>query len=90
MRAYVTMTKVPNTLDHLVFVSLYGIQNLIFLGYVEDEKKMGCGWVGGFMIENNATLWLHLASWNLPDFQLSWKSKMEPSVAKIGIFGKNL
>ena len=34
--------------------------------------------VGGFMIENNATLWLHIASWN---FQLSWKSKMEPSVA---------
>ena len=24
--------------------------------------------------ENNATLWLHLASWNLPDSQLSWDS----------------
>ena len=41
------------------------------------------GWVGGGWSkpENNATLWLHLASWNLPDSQLSWESKMEPSVA---------
>ena len=31
---------------------------------------------------NITTLWLHLASWNLLDFQLSWESKMEPSVAK--------
>ena len=29
------------------------------------------------------TSWLHLASWNLPDSQLSWESKMEPSVAII-------
>ena len=29
----------------------------------------------------NTILWLHLASWNLPDSQLSWESKMEPSVA---------
>ena len=44
---------------------------------------MGCGWrVGGWCQENNATLWLHLASWNLPDSQLSWESKMEPSLAK--------
>ena len=28
----------------------------------------------------NATSWLHLASWNLPDSQLSLESKMEPSV----------
>ena len=52
------------------------------------------GWVGGFH-ENNATLWLHLASWNLPDSQISWESKMEPSVAKItrhtiGAHGYNL
>ena len=31
---------------------------------------------------NNATLWLHLASWDLPDSQLSWEFKIEPSVAK--------
>ena len=53
---------------------------------------MGCGWVAQAMWwvaqamwwfhENNATLWLHLASLSLPNFQLSWKSKMEPSVAK--------
>ena len=35
-----------------------------------------------FKSENQATLWLHLASWNLPDSQLGYKSKMEPSVAK--------
>ena len=27
--------------------------------------------VGGWFPQNNATLWLHLASWNLPDSQLS-------------------
>ena len=39
--------------------------------------------VGGWVVyqDNNATPWLHLASWNLPDSQLSWESKMEPSVA---------
>ena len=37
--------------------------------------------VGGWsQSENNATLWLHLASWDLPDSQLSLESKMEPSV----------
>ena len=43
--------------------------------------------VGGWVVpsENQATLWLHLASWNLPDSQLSWESKMEPSVAIISI-----
>ena len=48
------------------------------------QKKLSSGWVGGWgwsKPENNATLWLHLASWNLPDSQLSWESKMEPSVA---------
>ena len=46
---------------------------------------MGCGWVGGWRVggfpQNNATPWLHLASWYLPDFQLCWESKMEPGVA---------
>ena len=32
--------------------------------------------------DNNATAWLHLASWNLPDSQLR-ESKMEPRVEKI-------
>ena len=41
------------------------------------------GWMAGWMIPtgNIATLWLHLARWNLLDSQLSWVSKMEPSVA---------
>ena len=33
------------------------------------------------MSGNKATPSLHLANWNLQDFQLSFKSKMEPSVA---------
>ena len=53
---------------------------------------MGCGWLGGWVAgwfhQNNATLWLHLASWALLDFQLCWESKMEPSVAKIHDFVK--
>ena len=37
------------------------------------QKKRSGGWVGGGVSqsENNATLWLYLASWNLPDSQLS-------------------
>ena len=38
------------------------------------------GW-GCSISGNNTTSWLHLARWNLPDSQLSWESKMEPSVA---------
>ena len=54
---------------------------------VEDEiskcwyqsiPNLGGGW---FFIGNNTTSWLHLASWDLLDSQLSWESKMEPSVA---------
>ena len=38
--------------------------------------------VGGWgSLHNPASLRLHLASWNLKDFQSSWKSNMEPSVA---------
>ena len=49
------------------------------------------GWVGGwFLSGNKATLWLHLASWNLPDYQSSWKSKMEPSVALMLLCGSIL
>ena len=39
----------------------------------------GGGWGS---LYNPASLRLHLASWNLLEFQLSWDSKMEPSVAK--------
>ena len=30
-----------------------------------------CGWVGRFH-ENIATLWVHVASWNLSDYQCFW------------------
>ena len=36
----------------------------------KEVLRVGGGW---FLVENNATLWLHLASWNLPDSQLSKK-----------------
>ena len=49
------------------------------------------GWVAGwFLTENIATLWLHLASWDLLDFQLSRESKMEQSVAISNIQISNL
>ena len=51
------------------------------------------GWVGGRLIPsgNITTSWLHLASWKLPDFQLSGKSKMEPSVTiKKGLSAKKI
>ena len=56
------------------------------------NKKNLTGWVGGWPIPsgNITTSWLHLASWNLLDFQLSWKSKMEPSVAIYSNFGNFL
>ena len=49
------------------------------------EKKR----VDFFLSGNIPTLWLYHACWNLPDFQLSPKSKMELSVA-ISISKKNL
>ena len=33
--------------------------------------------------DNNASLWLFLESWNLPDSTLCWESKMELSVEKM-------
>ena len=46
----------------------------------EDRQENPYGRV--VLSANTTTSWLHLASWNLPDSQLSWESKMEPSVAK--------
>ena len=36
-----------------------------------SQKKRWAPGGGWFWVQNNATLWLHLASWNLPDSQLS-------------------
>ena len=48
----------------------------------ENQSKYTAGWLAGWLKSDYSTnLWLHLASWNLPDSQLSWVSKMEPSVA---------
>ena len=56
---------------------------ILMVEYIQQEKSIWWGWVGGWVVlsGNNTTSWLHLASWNLPDSQLSWESKMEPSVA---------
>ena len=51
-------------------------------GYVVGLRRLCGGWVGNYS-DNNATLWPHLASWVLLDFQLSWDLKIGPSVAII-------
>ena len=44
----------------------------------EIHSRLTAGWLAGPVSDYSTTLWLHLASWNLPDSQLSWESKMEP------------
>ena len=86
-RTNVDWTFVPNVFDHLIFVNFEKSKRP---NLCSSQKKDGLqvgGWVGGarayhYWHENNATFWLHLASWDLPDCQPSWESKMEPSVAK--------
>ena len=50
-------------------------------GYFWQTLGAGAAAAYGYHQENNTTSWLHLASWDLPDSQFSWESKMEPSVA---------
>ena len=49
----------------------------MFFWLVED--KMSKCWYPS--LPNLGGVWLHLTSWNWPDFQSSWRIKMEPSVA---------
>ena len=42
-----------------------------------------CPLLAGSVSDYSNTLWLQIASRNLPNSQLSWESKMEPSVAII-------
>ena len=59
----------------------------VYYTYIFDGAKTqeDGGWIdggmGGFLSGNNITLWLHLASWDFPNFQISLKSKMDLSVA---------
>ena len=46
------------------------------------QVRLTAGWVGGWSSDYSTTSWLHLASWNLPDSQPSWESKMEPECGK--------
>ena len=71
MRTNAAWTNVPNPSDYVYSVNLDSMQNYSFLGCVEVERKDGLRVAGGWFHENNATLWLHLASWNLLDSQLS-------------------
>ena len=50
-------------------------------GHFQTNPSGRPGRVGSVLTKNNNTSWLHLASWNLLDSQLSLVSKMEPSVA---------
>ena len=44
---------------------------------------MGGWWVGGTLVENNATSWPNLQVKNLQEFKSSWIPKLGPSVAKM-------
>ena len=87
IRTNVDWTFGLNVFDHLIFVNFEKSKRP---NLCSSQKKDGLqvgGWVGGarayhYWHENDATFWLHLASWDLPDCQPSWESKMEPSVAK--------
>ena len=48
--------------------------------YIQQEKSIWSARLGGWFFQEILLL-LHLTSWNLPVSQLSWESKMEPSVA---------
>ena len=67
----VAWVNIQNTLEHLHLVDLGYMQKFQYLDHQEVVKKDGLRGVGGWSHENNATLWLHLASWNLPDSQFS-------------------
>ena len=58
-------------------------KQLLKLDWVVGSGLVWSGLVGSGLVltENNTTSWLHLASRNLPDSQLSCESKMEPSMA---------
>ena len=61
-RTNVAWANVPNILDRRIFVNLGYMPNFSFLGYAEVRKKDVLRVGGWFWVENNATLWLHLAS----------------------------
>ena len=69
------------------------------LPYIPEEHqtqrrviRLG-GWVGGWgSINNTASLRLHLASWNLLEFQLSWNPRWsrEWQYQEVTVFWRNL
>ena len=80
------LLPVPDCPTYLNLKCGENMYDLYMLRY--SLPKLPSRWVGGqvggwvVIAGNITTLWLHLASWNLPGSQLNWESKMEPSVAK--------
>ena len=62
----------PHNIERTWFSALLSLQE----GFPTDAVVVVVG--GWSQLHFIATSWLHLASWNLPDFQLRWESKMEP------------
>ena len=49
----------------------HNIERKTELGGRVGSGRVGSGLAGSVLAGNNTTSWLHLASWNLPDSQLS-------------------
>ena len=70
LTAYFSHFVVPSCkLELAIFSALLRIQD----GFPTEA-------VGGWLVQLHyiATLWLHLASWNLPDYQLCREFKIKP------------
>ena len=60
--------QLPGRGGHRTYFVGVGTTHNIYRKHLAVGGLVGGGWSKP---ENNATLWLHLASWNLPDSQLS-------------------
>ena len=47
------------------------VGTLLLALIVKYQCRLTAGWLAGSVSDYSTTLWLHLASWNLPDSQLS-------------------
>ena len=54
-------------------------ESTIGVGALHNIERKSC--LGSSKLDHKAPLWLHRASWNLPDTQLSWKCKLEPRIS---------
>ena len=49
-KTYVAWVNIQNTKDPLKLVDLGHMQKFSFLGHQDVVKKMGCGWVVGWVV----------------------------------------